>query len=102
MAMTEQQHISPFDAIRHENEQGNEYWSARELGRILGYTTNYRNFQKVIKKAEEACGNSGEVVADHIAHVRNMITVGKGAQRTVDDIHLSRYGAYLTVQNADP
>jgi DNA-damage-inducible protein D len=93
---------SPFDAIRHVDEQGNEYWSARELGRLLGYTTNYRNFQKAIKKAEEACENSGEAASDHIAHVRNMISIGKGGQRLVEDVHLSRYGAYLIVQNADP
>src|SRR5690242_5751774 len=95
-------HTSPFDAIRHIDEQGNEYWSARELGRILGYTTNYRNFQKAIKKAEEACKASGEANRDHIAHVRNMISIGKGGQRMVDDMRLSRYGAYLAVQNADP
>lgn len=105
--MTDEQQIansgaSPFDVIRHVDEQGNEYWSARELSRLLGYTTNYRNFQKAIKKAEEACENSGEAASDHIAHVRNMISIGKGGQRLVEDVHLSRYGAYLIVQNADP
>ena len=84
-------HTSPFDSIRHLDEDGNEYWSARELGKILGYSTNYRNFQQVIQKAEEACKNSGQVVSDHIAHVRNMIKAGKGAQRNVEDVHLSRY-----------
>ncbi len=94
-------HTSPFDSIRHVDEDGNEYWSARELGKILGYSTNYRNFQQVIQKAEEACKNSGQAVSDHIAHVRNMIKAGKGAQREIEDIHLSRYACYLAVQNAD-
>jgi len=95
-------HTSPFDAIRHSDERGNEYWSARELGRILGYQTNYRNFQRAIAKAQKACEESGYKASDHFAHVRNMITVGKGGQREVEDIHLSRYGAYLSVQNSDP
>ena len=77
----EPRRISPFEAIRRENEQGNEYWSARELGKILGYATNYRNFQKAIQKGEEACKNSGQAVSDHFAFVRNMIRVGKGAKR---------------------
>lgn len=94
-------HASPFDAIRHEDEHGNEYWSARELGRILGYATNYRNFQKAIKKAQSACEQSRQAVSDHFAHVRKMIAVGKGGQRVIEDIHLSRYGAYLSVQNSD-
>jgi len=94
-------HTSPFDSIRHTDEDGNEYWSARELGKVLGYATNYRNFQQVIQKAEEACKNSGQVVSDHIANVRNMIKVGKGAQREVDDVHLARYACSLAVQNAN-
>ncbi len=98
----EQAHTSPFEAIKHTREDGSEYWSGRDLGKILGYTTNYRNFQKAIAKAEEACKNSGQAVSDHIAHVRNMIATGKGAKRQVEDVHLSRYGCYLLVQNADP
>lgn len=94
--------VSPFDAIKHEDVDGVEYWSARELAEVLGYTTNYRNFQPVVKRAEAACEASGHAVSDHIAHVRNMIIVGKGARRSVEDAHLSRYACYLIVQNADP
>jgi DNA-damage-inducible protein D len=93
---------SPFDAIRKIDEQGHEYWSARELGRVLGYQTNYRNFQKAIAKAQKACEESGYAVSDHFAQTRNMVPLGSGAKRPVEDMHLSRYGAYLTVQNADP
>ncbi|HLZ23260.1 MAG TPA: DNA damage-inducible protein D [Ktedonobacterales bacterium] len=94
--------ISPFEAIRHvEEDTGIEYWSARELARELGYT-EYGKFRNTIAKAEEACEQSGYAVADHFAHVSDMITVGKGARRRVEDVHLSRYACYLVVQNADP
>jgi DNA-damage-inducible protein D len=100
--MDEEKRLSPFEAVRREAEDGSEYWSARDLAKILGYATNYRNFQNAIQKAEEACQNSGQAIADHFAHVRKMIKVGKGAQRSVEDVHLSRYACYLIVQNADP
>lgn len=90
------QNNSPFEAVRHEDEQGNEYWSARELGKILGYTTNYRNFQKAIKKAEDACQNSEQSVPDHFAYVRNMINTGKGAKREIEDVRLTLYACYRT------
>ncbi len=93
----EQQNISPFEAIRHSSEDSSDYWSARELGEILGYTTNYRNFQKAITKAEEACQNSGQAVSDHFAHVRKMVSIGSGAKRRIEDVHLSRYACYLVI-----
>src|SRR5579875_2323887 len=92
---------SPFDAIRHVDEQGREYWDARDLGKLLGYT-KYANFTKAIQKAEKACEESGEAVADHFPHVRKMIPVGKGAQRPSDTVHLSRYACYLVIENSDP
>ena len=97
-----QSYTSLFDAIRYTDEEDGEYWSARDLGKILGYETNYRNFQKVILKAEEACRNSDQPVENHFAHVRKMVSIGSGARRKVDDVHLSRYGCYLVIQNADP
>jgi DNA-damage-inducible protein D len=102
MSMNDSPHTSPFDAIRHEDEQGNEYWSARELAKLLGYTTNYRNFKPAIEKAKEACIKSGYNVADHFADMRNMVAIGSGAKRSTDDYHLSRYACYLLVENADP
>lgn len=93
--------VSPFEAIRRVAEDRSEYWSARELGKVLGYT-EYRKFQNAIQKAEEACGNSGQAISDHFAHVSDMIRTGKGAQRKVEDVHLSRYACYLLVENSDP
>ncbi len=96
-----EEHISVFERIRHTTQEGTEYWSGRELAGVLGYT-DWRNFVRVVTKAREACENSGFVAADHIVDVNDMITVGKGAQRSVTNVHLSRYACYLIVQNADP
>lgn len=98
--MQETPHISPFDSIRHEDEQGNEYWSAREMGKLLGYG-EYRFFKNAIQKAEEACKQSGQAVSDHFVHTHGMIKTGKGARRKVDDVHLTRYACYLLVENSD-
>ena len=65
-------HVSPFDAIRRVDDNGKEYWSARELSKILGYT-EYRKFQKAIQKAEESCRQSGQAVSDHFAPTGEMV-----------------------------
>jgi DNA-damage-inducible protein D len=94
-------HASPFEAIRKEAEDGSEYWSARDLAKILGYA-RWDKFKNAIERAEEACQNSGQAVGDHFSHMGKMIHLGKGAKRNVDDVLLSRYACYLIVQNADP
>ena len=94
-------HTSPFDAIRHTTPDGGEYWSARDLAKLLGYT-EYRKFKNALQKGEIACEESGQAVSDHFAHVGGMVPIGSGAKRPVDDVHLSRYACYLLVQNADP
>ena len=90
-----------FERIKRVNAEGQESWSARDLARVLEYL-NFRNFQPVIEKAKEACAQSGHAVADHFADMRNMVGIGSGAQRQVDDWMLSRYACYLVIQNADP
>src|SRR2546430_2188495 len=94
-------HTSPFEAIRRVNDDGTEYWSARDLAKILGYK-EWRNFTTAIEKAKEACEGSGQAVLDHFVEANKMVQLGSGAQRKTEDYHLSRYACYLIVQNADP
>jgi len=88
-----------FEAVASELE-GVECWSARELQKLLGYT-KWENFEKVIKKAKDACNNAGEDANNHFPDIRKVIEAGKGAQHTIDDIALTRYACYLIAQNGD-
>jgi DNA-damage-inducible protein D len=78
-----------------------ECWSARELQEIFKYT-EWRNFLKVVEKAQKACENAGEKGIDHFVDTNKMIELAKGAQRQIDDIALTRYACYLIAQNGDP
>ena len=82
--------ISPFERIRRTNPAGNEFWSSRDFAQVLGYT-DYRNFEAVIEKARTACFNSGQRVEDHFVEITEMIEIGKGGQRAVRTVMMSRY-----------
>ena len=89
-----------FEKAKRTDEDGNEYWSSRDLARILEYS-NYRNFEEVVSKAKIACNQSGGSIQDHFADVNEMVEIGSGAKREVPVVLLSRYACYLLIQNAD-
>lgn len=89
-----------FEGIKHVNENGQEYWYARELQEILEYT-EWRNFLKVVKKAKEACINSKYQISDHFVDINKMVNLGSTAKREITDMKLSRYACYLIVMNGD-
>lgn len=93
--------MSLFESIKHIDENGIEYWTSRNLWKILEYN-EYRNFLPVIEKAKIACKNSGQKIEDHFVDINEMVTIGSGAERELDSVKLSRYACYLIVQNADP
>lgn len=101
--MTEIQRYSQdtFESIKHINEYGQEYWSARELQPLLEYA-EWRNFMKIIEKAMISCNTSDNNVDDHFVEVTKMVELGSNSLREVKDYHLSRYACYLIVMNGDP
>lgn len=89
-----------FEDYAHQAE-GEEFWLARELQPLLGYT-QWRNFVQVIDKAKLACQTAGHSVEDHFADVSKTIPMPKGAEKEIDDLMLTRYACYLIAQNGDP
>ena len=89
-----------FENIRHIDEDGREFWKARELMPLLEYS-KWENFHKVIKRAMIACETSNNKVSDHFPEFRKMVDIGSNTKRETIDYHLSRYACYLIVQNSD-
>ena len=89
-----------FEESAYEQD-GVEYWLARELQELLGYA-DWRNFLNAIDKAKESCKTASEAVSDHFVDVTKMVPIGSGAERKQDDFMLTRYACYLIAQNGDP
>lgn len=89
-----------FDGIVHTTGDGTEFWYARELQSILGYT-RWEYFDSAVKKAVASAEISGCAVVDHFRDAPKMVTIGSGATRTVADYMLTRYACYLIAQNAE-
>lgn len=90
-----------FEQIKETDENGNEFWGARKLSKILEYS-EFRHFLPVIERAKEACLNSEQNIEDHFEDYLEMVGIGSGANRNMESVKLSRFACYLIVQNADP
>jgi len=89
-----------FESIKRIDEDGNEYWYARELQSVLDYK-EWRKFENVIQKARKSCENSNINTLEHFVDADKMIKLAKNAIRKVEDYKLSRYACYLIAQNGD-
>ncbi|MEE0247881.1 DNA damage-inducible protein D [Peptacetobacter hiranonis] len=90
-----------FEKIKHIDENGVEFWYARDLQSVLEYK-QWKNFIKVVDKAKEACLNSRLNIIEHFISINKNITLANNATRKIEDIKLTRYACYLIVQNSDP
>ena len=90
-----------FEDLKQTNNHSAEYWSARDLQSLLGYS-QWRRFEQAIERAKTSCKESGNSPDHHFAGAGKPITGGKGAVQLVDDYHLSRFACYLIAQNGDP
>ena len=89
-----------FESIKHVDENGNEYWYARELQKVLEYK-RWDKFYNVIESAQVACSISNNNVLDHFSQVGKMVDIGSNTSRNIVDYKLSRYACYLIAQNGD-
>lgn len=99
--MNTRPHTSPFETICHKDEHGREYWSARELYKILGYSSA-RALQDTIEKARIACEDSKEDIFSHFYLQIDVFMIGNGSLQKTEVYRFSRYACYLIIQNADP
>ena len=86
---------------RAQQQDGVDFWYARELQELLGYD-EWRNFERAISKAKTACENAGQGTGDHFVDINKMVDIGSNTQREIPDIMLTRYACYLIAQNGDP
>ncbi|MBT3249857.1 MAG: DNA damage-inducible protein D [Candidatus Pacebacteria bacterium] len=93
--------IDIFEKIKKTNGYQQEYWSARQLSKVLSYS-EYRHFTPVITKAKKSCKNADQSIKKHFEDVLDMVEIGSNVSRQITDMNLSRYACYLIMQNADP
>lgn len=93
--------LKAFEETARKTDAGNEFWTARDLAKLLGYA-DYRNFVGIVEKAKSACRSMRLDPDDHFVDVTDMVEIGSGAKRELENIHLDRYACYLIAQNGDP
>jgi len=89
-----------FEEVSHTTQESIEFWFARDLQHLLGYS-KWENFKNVINKAKTACEVSGHEIDDHFPDIRKTIQMPKGASKEIEDMMLTRYACYLIAQNGD-
>ena len=89
-----------FDEIRKVDDNGKEYWNSRDLCNAMGYSA-YWKFQNVIDKAIRVAGEKGMKIDDHFNHAVEMVKLGSGSFRKVENFHLSRMACMIIAENAD-
>ena len=92
--------LQRFEGLVHATE-GIEWWCARELQSLLGYS-DWRNFLQALDKARESCTQAGQPPDDHFRVIERRARIGNGAERSVEDVAMTRYACYLLAQNGDP
>ena len=90
----QKQNQTVFEQFKRLDEQKNEYWTARDISKILEYS-EYRHFKPAIDRAKEACKNSGYMVSDHFEDILEMVSIGSDAKREIENISFA-YACYLT------
>lgn len=102
--MDEQHKIQPlqsdFEQISKTAEDGHEYWSARELAMVLGYST-WQKFNRVLNKALQVAQDRGMEMGEHFNQTVEMVKLGSGSFREVENWHLSRLACLIIADNAD-
>ena len=91
---------SDFEQIKKKTDNGQEYWSARELSTALGYST-WQKFNRVLNKALQVAQNRGMAMDGHFNQLVEMVRLGSGTYRKVDNWHLSRLACLIIAENAD-
>ena len=90
-----------FESFSHKTDEGVEFWLARDLQNLLGYS-KWDNFKNVVSKAKISCDSSKQLISDHFADVGKKVELGSHAIKEMDDLMLTRYACYLIAQNGDP